>query len=278
MTLYRWALKLGYLGWEYSGFQRQPNRRTIEDIVIKVLQEEGAFDSPKNARYGFASRTDKEVSAIGQVISFNSETSKIILSKINKELPEDIWIFGYKLVDFDFNPRKDTLEKHYRYITIYDGDVTTLKDIATRFEGTHNFRNLSKRDRKKSESTVRNIQKIEVKKIQSNLVAIDFFGKSFLWEQIRRIVRVILDVSKKIIDIEKVDDILEGKKVMNIQPMPGRGLILMNVMYGFDFNYDKNIIKRINKSITEIIYKYYTHYGVAEAIKEKIKREITRFL
>ena len=270
MNLCRWALKLGYLGWRYSGFQRQPNRKTIENVVIRILQEEGLFDDPKSAKYNFASRTDKGVSAISQVISFNSTVDRIILPKINKKLPDDIWIFGYKQVNDSFNPRKDAIEKHYRYLTIFEGDMYALREAAVIFEGTHDFKNLSKRDRKKPENTIRNIRKIEVEKINSNLVAIDFFGKSFLWEQIRRLVRIILNVANGKNSIEEIKEVLEGKKVLDIRPMPGEGLILMDIKYSFDFIYDKAMLKLMNKKIVETIYRYYTYYGVVKTIKEKV--------
>jgi len=271
MNLYRWALKLGYLGWKYSGFQRQPNRKAIENIIIEILQKEGFFDDYKKAKYNFASRTDKGVSAIGQVVSFNSTIDRIILPKVNRLLPDDIWIFGYKQVADNFNPRKDAIEKHYRYLIIYEGDISTLKEAAVIFEGTHDFKNLSKRDRKRAENTIRNIRKIEVKEIYPNLVAIDFFGKSFLWEQIRRVVRVVLDIANDKISKEDVKEVLEGKKTLDIKPMPGEGLILMNIKYDFDFIYDEKMLKYMSKKIVEATCRHYTYYGVAKTIKEKIE-------
>jgi len=274
MNLYRWALKVGYLGWKYSGFQRQPNRKTIENMIIEALQKEGVFDDYKKAKYNFASRTDKGVSAIGQVISFNSTVDKIILPKVNRLLPEDIWIFGYKQVADNFNPRKDAIEKHYRYLTIYEGDISALKEAAVIFKGTHDFKNLSKRDRKRTENTIRNIRKIEVKKIYPNLVAIDFFGKSFLWEQIRRMVRVILNIANEKISTEEIREVLEGKKALDIKPMPGEGLVLMDIRYNFDFVYDEKMLKYISKKIVETICRHYTYYGIAKAIKGKIEELI----
>ncbi|GKT27722.1 Pseudouridine synthase I, TruA like protein, partial [Aduncisulcus paluster] len=68
------AIKLAYIGWEYSGVAIQPHSdTTVEHHLMKALEESGLI--PKNsslADIGFSrgGRTDKGVSAFGQVMAF----------------------------------------------------------------------------------------------------------------------------------------------------------------------------------------------------------------
>ena len=59
----KWALRLGYFGWNYHGFQRQPGLRTIEGVVLGALKRKlGEIQD-----YSYASRTDRGVSSLSLI-------------------------------------------------------------------------------------------------------------------------------------------------------------------------------------------------------------------
>lgn len=85
----RTALKIGYIGSNFHGFQRQPNVRTVEEEIINTLRKLGYIGDLKQARFRIAGRTDSGVHSLGNVISFQSE-KEVLINQINTNLPDDI--------------------------------------------------------------------------------------------------------------------------------------------------------------------------------------------
>ena len=62
------ALKIAYLGWGYQGFASQENTsNTIEEKLFEALTKTRLVESRQTANYHRCGRTDKGVSAFGQV-------------------------------------------------------------------------------------------------------------------------------------------------------------------------------------------------------------------
>lgn len=112
-------LTVAFDGTNYSGWQIQPNKETIEGVLnrelSRLLNEE--------IKVIGASRTDSGVHAEGAVCVFDTE-SKIPGDKfsyaINQTLPEDIRIRKSKEVDITFHPRRVNSRKTYRYRIRHD--------------------------------------------------------------------------------------------------------------------------------------------------------------
>lgn len=112
-------LTVAFDGTNYSGWQIQPNKETIEGVLnrelSRLLNEE--------IKVIGASRTDSGVHAEGAVCVFDTE-SKIPGDKfsyaINQTLPEDIRIRSSKEVDITFHPRRVNSRKTYRYRIRHD--------------------------------------------------------------------------------------------------------------------------------------------------------------
>ena len=58
------ALKLGYIGSNFYGFQRQPNLRTVEDELIYHLEKLNYIDNPKENHFRVSGRTDRGVHSL----------------------------------------------------------------------------------------------------------------------------------------------------------------------------------------------------------------------
>jgi hypothetical protein len=87
----RYAVELAYDGRPYSGWQRQPGRKTVQgDLEDALSVLEGA-----RVRCVGAGRTDKGVHARGQVVSFDLtrkwEAGRL-LQAIDKNLPPEVGI------------------------------------------------------------------------------------------------------------------------------------------------------------------------------------------
>lgn len=76
------AFQVQYDGSDYSGFAAQENEDTVEDKLFKSLQKLRLIEDRKTSNYSRCGRTDKGVSALGQVVAFN------LRSSIPKDVPD----------------------------------------------------------------------------------------------------------------------------------------------------------------------------------------------
>ncbi|CUM62611.1 uncharacterized protein PRCAT00000165001 [Priceomyces carsonii] len=118
------ACMIGYCGTGYNGMQIQnnPDVKTIEGDLFQAFSKAGAI-SPENAddlkKNGFmrAARTDKGVHAAGNVISCKLIIEdEDIKEKINRELPEQIRIWGIERTNKSFDCRKMCSSRIYEYL------------------------------------------------------------------------------------------------------------------------------------------------------------------
>ena len=121
------ALFFGYNGDGYQGMQRNPGAKTIEDDLESAIVKAGGI-ADSNAgdfikvHWNRAARTDKGVSAVGQVVSFkcmnaddgNTET---IVRLINEHLPRGkIVAFGATRVTGGFSAKNQCDRRKYEYV------------------------------------------------------------------------------------------------------------------------------------------------------------------
>ena len=85
----RVALKIAYDGTRFHGYARQPNVRTVEGEILHSLRRAKLLDDPRAARFEGASRTDRGVSALGNVIAFDSRLGPKAAGAFNAEA-EDV--------------------------------------------------------------------------------------------------------------------------------------------------------------------------------------------
>ena len=152
----RIMLTVAFDGTNYSGWQIQPNKETIEGVLnrelSRLLNEE--------IKVVGASRTDSGVHAEGAVCVFDTE-SKIPGDKfsyaINQTLPEDIRIRNSKEIDITFHPRRVNSRKTYRYRIRHDEfpnpldarysyhvytklDIEAMRKACEFIKGKHDFK------------------------------------------------------------------------------------------------------------------------------------------
>ena len=105
---------VSYDGTNFYGFQRLNSKRSVQ----KVLEDSLSILNKKVVTIKGASRTDKGVHALNQVISFNMDVDIPVdrfKKAINKILPGDIRILDLEIVPDDFHARFNVLSKTYIY-------------------------------------------------------------------------------------------------------------------------------------------------------------------
>ncbi len=276
----RTALKIGYIGTNFHGFQRQPDLRTVEEELIYHLRKLNYIDDLKKSRFRIAGRTDAGVHSLGNVISFQSE-KEVRVNEINNSLPDDIQILASAPVRYAFKPRYAQM-RQYRYMLFQDLDVEKLKECAEVFKGTHNFTNFTKRFQK---TTTRTIDDIKVTKVDLNdyhkkefpnlhdtisPIFIDIYGESFLWNMVRKMIRVFIDFNIGKIDLDEIQNLLnppENSPRANIKVVEPDYLILMDIQYdGIKFKYDDYACERFKRDLVDSLCDLQKRYAVRESM------------
>lgn len=227
----RVALKFGYIGSSFYGYQRQKGVRTVEGEIISACTQIGAFAGPSQARFQSASRTDRGVHAAGNVVAFDTEFEPQELITALNSLSRDILFHSYLQVPAAFNPRRARM-RHYRYFLCTEVDRRMLGASLERFVGTRDFSRFAKG---KGAGAVRNVESIELHE-KNGFLAIDIKGKGFLRNMVRRIVAAGVAVASGERSIEEIDRAIAGGDVKSFGLAPAEFLVLMDVDYGMHFN------------------------------------------
>lgn len=245
MSNYRIIIQ--YEGTKYQGWQRQESsgntiQGKIENILTKMVNEKVAIHG--------AGRTDAGVHAKAQVASFHLNTTKSneeIMDYMNQYLPEDIAVVAVDKVADRFHARLNARGKVYCYRVlnskvphIFDRryvyqmeekiDVETMREAASYFLGSHDFKSFTS-TKKGKKSTVRNIESIEIITMGDEIV-FRYRGDGFLYHMVRILTGTLLEVGLGKRRPEEMPSILEAKnREMAGALAPAKGLCLEKVLY-----------------------------------------------
>lgn len=235
-----------YDGKQYYGWQKQPNKTTIqseiEKAIFKVTGEEVKVNS--------SGRTDTGVCAYGQVANFKIK-SDINIEKIplalNAHLKKSIIIKEAQEVDDSFHARYCCKGKKYMYVinnSKYGSainrerefhvsqklDIDSMKKAIKFFEGTHDFKGF-KSSGTCSKDTIRTIYEANLKYLDEKIY-ITLKGNGFMYNMVRIIAGTLLDVGLGKIKAEDIPNIIEEKQRKKAgKTLPAQGLYLMEVYY-----------------------------------------------
>lgn len=261
------ALKLAYLGDNYYGFQRQPNLVTIDSEVRKALANIGVIDG----NFEYAGRTDRGVSALGQVIDFQIDEDKANLARprcVNGRLPRDIWAWASAVVPEGFDSRRRAIWREYRYILWHPGlDLDLISSAAKKLLGEHDFKNFSS----SKEDTVRRILRLDIAE-QEGIFVFDVRADGFLWNMVRKIVRTLEIVGAGEKEPEWISDLLNIELNCGAPMAPAEGLILMDVGYEWiEWQVDEYSRKRAAKMLLATVQRKMASAHVARMMQRSME-------
>ncbi|MBI5662793.1 MAG: tRNA pseudouridine(38-40) synthase TruA [Ignavibacterium album] len=244
----RFKLYLEYEGTRYSGWQKQPNARTIQGELIKACEKIFGDDFIDLQGSG---RTDSGVHALCQVGHLDAKTvlaPEIIKLKFNDLLPHDINILEVEKAGKYFHARHDVKSRSYIYQiskrrTAFgknfvwwikdDLDFKAMNAASGLFVGMHDFASFSDDD-PEEKSTKVFIESIQLKE-EDELILIRIIGSHFIWKMVRRIVGVLVEIGR---GKKSESDILFYLKNKSDEPAkftaPPSGLFLEKVYYEQD--------------------------------------------
>ncbi|MEW5877608.1 MAG: tRNA pseudouridine(38-40) synthase TruA [Acidobacteriota bacterium] len=242
MPTYR--LLVEYDGTKFAGWQLLPHGRTVQGVLLDALRE--VTGEGELALYG-AGRTDAGVHALGQVASFRTRKTLSVakvLRQLEAMLPADVAVRDLRLAAPGFHARHDATGRAYRYqlalrrsafgkrTTWWVGtplDVEAMARAGQSFVGRHDFAAFTKRS-KEQKSTLVEVEEVLVVP-KGPVVLIRVIASHFLWNQMRRMVAVLVSVGRGELPPEAIPDLLAGQKPLPPLAAPAAGLFLEAVRY-----------------------------------------------
>lgn len=242
---------VAYDGTDFAGWQWQPNRRTIQGELQETLKR----ITQEDIKCAASGRTDAGVHALGQVVSFNSQTylsPAALMKALNAELSEDLLACEVVEAPSGFHAQRDAIRKRYRYV-IEDGrlrdlfdrryvwhvyqrlDVEMMMQAALPLVGTHDFASYETSGSQRL-TTVRTIHDLLVERRRAELterIVIEVEADGFLYNMVRNIVGTLVAVGKGKQPVTFAADAL-AKRDRQAAGMtaPAQGLFLVGVEYG----------------------------------------------
>ncbi|GMH01009.1 hypothetical protein Nepgr_002848 [Nepenthes gracilis] len=256
------ALRVMYFGKRFYGFASEAHMEpTVESELFKAFEKTRLLVGEKKAaKYSRCGRTDKGVSAVGQVIclylrsnvketseSNTNSTEEIdYVRLLNNVLPKDIRITGWCPAPLDFNARFSCLMREYKYFFWRENlDLSAMEIAGKKFLGEHDFRNFCKMDALNVHNYRRRVISFEITPCSerfegSELWAINIRGTAFLWHQVRCMVSVLFMIGQGLESVNVIDTLLNiesSSRKPQYTMAPDNPLVLQSCVYdGLQFS------------------------------------------
>ncbi|MFL5319481.1 MAG: tRNA pseudouridine(38-40) synthase TruA [Myxococcaceae bacterium] len=244
----RIKLTLEYDGTDYVGWQVQLNGVSVQSVMERTLSELLGEAISVEA----AGRTDSGVHALGQVIAFTTSRTlpmKAYWRGLSGMLPPDIAVVKAEQVSEDFDPRRWSKGKRYRYLIsnretkaplrrrthweLYGPlDVEAMRKGASHLLGRHDFTAFRAGDCA-ARTAVREIRVVDISEREDQELAITVEGTAFLKHMVRNIVGTLVEVGRGKQPPEWVGEVLASKDRSRAgATAPAHGLTMVEVFYG----------------------------------------------
>ncbi len=246
----RIALGVEYCGCGYSGWQKQPQQKTVQGVVEHALAK--VANHP--VRIVCAGRTDTGVHATGQVVHFDTRAQRSERSWVfgaNANLPKDVVIRWAKPVSGVFHARFTARRRRYRYLIFNRAvrptflarrvawayrplDERLMSEAAGYLMGEHDF-NAYRAVACQASNPVRTIHSLNISR-QGEMISIDIEANGFLHHMVRNIAGVLMTIGSGERPPVWAHEILEARdrKQGGVTAVP-YGLYLTHVLYPDQF-------------------------------------------
>jgi tRNA pseudouridine38-40 synthase len=244
----RLKLTLEYDGTHYVGWQLQPNGVSIHARLARALEQ--LLGEPVSLEA--AGRTDSGVHATGQVVCF--DTARVLPLKaywmgLNGFLPEDIAVVRAEQVPPEFDPRRWSHGKRYRYRVSNKPSrsplrrfthwevfaplrVEAMQRAAAHLVGRHDFSAFRASDCQAAHA-LREVRRVDVQGTCGDELSFVVEGTAFLKHMVRNLVGTLVEVGKGRRPEAWVAEVLAARERRRAGPTaPAHGLVMEAVFYG----------------------------------------------
>jgi tRNA pseudouridine38-40 synthase len=224
----RIALKIAYDGTRFHGYARQPDVRTVEGELLRALRGGNLIEEPRAARFEGASRTDSGVSAIGNVIAFDTSTRADAVVGTMNNRAKDVWAWAYAEVGPGFRARQ-AMERWYRYHVGAPVSLNRLRKAMHLFVGDHDLRSFTT-DPSGRPTVVHRIDCF----LDGGVPVVDIWALSFRRGMVRKILAAAVSFARAEIGLTEIQTALGGAN-RDFGMVPPEPLFLMDVAYPVPF-------------------------------------------
>ena len=250
-------IKIEYDGTNFSGWQIQPDVRTVQGEIEHVLR----YIAGHEIHIHGTSRTDAGVHALGQCASFDWDCPmpvEKLPEVMNRRFgaggegrsgaPGDIRILSAEVMDDDFHARYSCRGKTYRYVIDKTGDIflrnrafqypgaaeldaAAMREAASHIIGTHDFKCFETAGGTPRESTVRTVSALDISETDDSII-IEITGDGFLYNMVRIITGTLVEVGDGRKAASELPGIIESRDRGNAGfTAPPQGLYLKEIYF-----------------------------------------------
>ncbi|MBB5075089.1 tRNA pseudouridine(38-40) synthase TruA [Nonomuraea endophytica] len=261
----RLRLDLGYDGTDFSGWARQPGRRTVQGEIEEALTR--ILRLPEPASLTVAGRTDAGVHARGQVAHVDLDEESLgqldprggapagraerlaaLVRRLAGVLAADVRIFRVSVAPEGFDARFSAMSRRYAY-RVCDApggvdplvrrevvwharslDVEAMNAAAVRLLGEHDFAAFCKK--REGATTIRELQRLEWVRDGRGLLVATVVADAFCHSMVRALVGSLMAAGDGRRAVEWPGEVLAAAvRDSGVHVAPAHGLCLEEVTY-----------------------------------------------
>lgn len=247
--LRRLRLDLGYDGTDFSGWARQPGRRTVEAVLADAVAQVLRLQAPPPLVV--AGRTDAGVHALAQVVHADlpGTDPSVLRRRLAGVLPDDVVVHSVREAPEGFDARFSAVGRAYRYRISDDPattdplrrrdtlhwtrplDVTRMDEAARSLVGEHDFAAFCRP--RPGATTIRTLRRLTA--TRDDVVVVEAQADAFCHNQVRAMVGALLAVGDGRRPVEWPGEVLRARvRDSAVTVAPPHGLTLVRVDYPDD--------------------------------------------
>lgn len=243
----RLKIKLAYDGTAFSGWAKQPDRRTVQEEFEKAF----STVSRHQCETIVAGRTDAGVHATAQIVHVDVPigTDQIDLAyRLNRLLDADIRVLEIEVAPEGFHARFSALRRHYQY-QIVDGnrainpldrydraswyrplDLDRLNQASSLLLGEHDFAAFCKY--REGATTIRTLETFKWERKADGLLVAQVVADAFCYSMVRNLVGAAVCVAEGRFEPSWIAEMLANRqRISDSMVFPPEGLTLVQVDY-----------------------------------------------
>lgn len=246
----RLKIKLAYDGTNFSGWAKQPDRRTLQEEFEKAF----ATIVRQRCESIVAGRTDAGVHATAQIIHIDVPESTDLSDleyRLNQLLDTDLRVLELDVAPEGFHARFSALRRHYQYQIVdankainpldrYDRaswyralDLARLNEASSLLLGEHDFAAFCKF--REGATTIRTLETFKWERKEDGLLVAQVVADAFCYSMVRNLVGSAVCVAEGRFEPSWIAEMLANReRISESMVFPAEGLTLVQVDYPND--------------------------------------------
>jgi tRNA pseudouridine38-40 synthase len=260
---FRLRLDIAYDGTNFSGWAKQPDRRTCQELLESTISKIARF----KVETVVAGRTDAGVHATGQVVHVDVPENldlEDLTYRINRIMDEDLRITKISIAPPAFHARFSALRRSYRYKILDNNQVIPplnradvapwyrtlnldlLNEASALLLGSNDFAAFCKF--REGSTTVRNLEKFSWIRDSDGFLIADVVADAFCYSMVRNLVGAVVCVADGRFEPEWVATTLKNReRISDSLVFPARGLTL----YKVEYPPDSELLERVKITVAK---------------------------